>query len=116
MRGGSGLRRSISQRRGDWGRVGRKEGGEAFLTHPAFLFALFLFQSPVTGADGFMHKPCFRVYDKDRKHLYIDIDWFREYSAEEVEALRQPGVTHAPHKEVPRVSALEQRARPVPTD
>jgi hypothetical protein len=40
--------------------------------------------NPVLGSDGYLNKPCVRVYD-DKMQYYVDIDWQTRILAEEVE-------------------------------
>jgi hypothetical protein len=34
------------------------------------------------GYDGYLHKACARIYDKDFKY-YIDFDWYQRYTYEQ---------------------------------
>lgn len=62
---------------------------DSILTHTlALTFSTSsAFSSRFLGHDGFLHKPCFRVYDKAHD-LYVDIDWYRTYTSEQVQAIQ----------------------------
>lgn len=66
----------------------------------SLLFCLCASFSLLMGYDGYLHKACARIYDKDFKY-YIDFDWYKRYTYEEAIAMKasqeaQGGLFHLP--------------------
>lgn len=80
--------------------------------------------SRVLGHDGYLHKPCIRIYDKAHE-LYVDVDWYRRFTPAQVTAIQQavaegktpqtiePTPTQAPAP-LSSTSALKRRLHSTP--